>query len=145
MVVVRPQVQDRATEQAEVHADLHQHREVAERHRLEAGHGGTDVAAAAVLRREPHPERAGRGHLLDHCQHPVPERVGVEVDLVVQDLRVLDEVLAGELPHPGVRAVQDSQQGRYVDGGLHVVGHEANSASRNREGQTRPKKFGGIQ
>ena len=55
VVTLGAQLQDRAAEQPELHADLDQHRQVAVGQRLERRHRRADVAAAAVLLGEAHP------------------------------------------------------------------------------------------
>ncbi len=55
MVAFGAQLQDRPAEEPELHADLHQHREVAEGQGLEGGDRGPDVPSPAVLAREPIP------------------------------------------------------------------------------------------
>ncbi len=62
VVRLRAELQDRAAEQAELHADLDHHGQVTERERLEGRHGGADVVAAAVLRGEAEPGLPGGGH-----------------------------------------------------------------------------------
>ena len=63
VVALRAELEDRAAEQAELDAGLHQQGQVAEGQRLERRDGGADVAAAAVLLGEAHPGLPGRGHL----------------------------------------------------------------------------------
>ena len=65
VVLLGAELEDRAAEQPELHADLHQHRQVAVRQRLEGRDRGADVATAAVLLGEAHAGLAGRGHLDD--------------------------------------------------------------------------------
>src|SRR5919107_912448 len=49
MVALRAEVQHSAAEEAELHADLHEQREVAEAERLEAGDVAAEIVVAAVL------------------------------------------------------------------------------------------------
>ena len=55
VVLLGAELEDRATEQPELHAHLDQHREVAVREGLERRDRGADVAATAVLLRKPMP------------------------------------------------------------------------------------------
>ena len=77
VVPLGAELEDRAAEEPELHADLHQHRQVAERERLEGRDRRADVAAAAVLLGEAHPGLAGRGHLDHEVADPVAEVVAV--------------------------------------------------------------------
>ena len=108
VVVLRAELQDRAAEEAELHAHLHQHRQVAEGEGLEGGDRGADVAAAAVLLREAHAGLAGLGH----HHHDVPDALaevgGGHLLLVEQDLRVLGEVGAHEVADLAVAAVEQA-------------------------------------
>ena len=123
VVVLRAELQDGAAVEPELHADLHQDREVAEAERLEGRDRGTDVTAAAVLGREAEARRSGRCHLLDHLEDPLTELVLGHLDGVVEDAGVLDEVLAGQLTDLGVLAVQQGRERGDVDVGRRVVGH----------------------
>ena len=115
VVVLRAELQDRAAEEAELHAHLHQHRQVAEGEGLEGGDRGADVAATAVLLREAHAGLAGLGH----HHHDVPDALaevgGGHLLLVDQDLRVLREVVAHEVADLAVAAVEQGAHRVDVD------------------------------
>ena len=85
VVALGAELEDRAAEQPELHAHLHQHRQVAVREGLERRDRRAEVAAAAVLLREAHPRLAGRGHL----EHQVADPVAVV--LVRQRLGLLED------------------------------------------------------
>ena len=135
-VVVRlgAELQDRAAEQPELHADLHQHRQVAERQRLERGDRGADVAAAAVLLGEAHPGLAGRGHLDDDLLHPLPELGAGQRLGLLEDRGVRREVGAHQVADLGVLAVEQGLQRRDVDLGLDVGGRARFGAGLGRVG-----------
>ncbi len=78
VVALGAQVQDRAAEEPELHAALHQDRQVAEGQRLERGDRGPDVTAPAVLAREAHAGLPRRGHRDHDLAHPFAERVDAE-------------------------------------------------------------------
>ena len=110
VVVLGAELQDRAAEQPELDADLHQHGQVAVGQRLERGQRGADVAAAAVLLGEAHPGLAGRRHLDDDVLDPLAE-VRVAHGLgVLEDRGVLGQVGAHQVAHLGVLPVQEGPQ-----------------------------------
>ncbi len=92
VVLLGAELEDRAAEQAELHADLDQHRQVAERERLERRHRRPDVAAAAVGLGEAHAGLPGRGHLERDVLDPLAEVGGGHRLGVVEDRGVLGEV-----------------------------------------------------
>ncbi len=122
MVVLRAQLQDRAAEEPELHTDLDQHREVTEAQRLEGRDGGADVTAAAVLRGEAEPRGARGGHLPDQLEHALAELLARQLDGLVEHGGVAGELLADHLANLAVVAVEQSGQGRDVDGGRRVLG-----------------------
>src|SRR4051794_36258922 len=63
VVVLGAEMQDRAAEQAPLHAGLHQQGQVTERLGLECGDGGTYLAVAAELLGEQQPRAGGGGQL----------------------------------------------------------------------------------
>ncbi len=69
VVLLRAEVLDGAAEQAELHAELDEQRQVAERHRLEARDVAADVAVAAVLLRVAGGRLAARGQVLGPGEH----------------------------------------------------------------------------
>ena len=103
VVALGAELEDRAAEQPELDADLHQHRQVAERQRLERRDRGADVAAAAVLLGKPMPVWPVAGHLDDQVADPVAEVVGVELLGVLEHRGVLGEVGAHQVADLGVR------------------------------------------
>ncbi len=121
VVALRAELQDRAAEEAELHADLHQHRQVAVRQRLERRDRGADVTAAAVLLGEAHPGLAGRRHLDDDLLHPLAEVVDGQVLGVLEDRGVLREVGADQVADLGVLPVEQRRERWYVDLGLDVA------------------------
>jgi hypothetical protein len=121
VVPLGAELEDRPAEEAELDADLDQHREVAERQGLEGCEGGTDVAAPAVLLREPHAGLPGGGHLDHHLLDPLAERRPVQRLRLLEDRGVVHQVAAHQLPDPGVAAVKEGGQSRDVDGRLHVA------------------------
>ena len=126
-VVVRlgAELEDRAAEEPELHADLHQHRQVAVRQRLERGDRGADVAAAAVLLREAHPGLAGRGHLDHDVLDPLAEVVDATAPRPRRGSRRTRRGWCAPGCGLGVLAVEQRGQGRYVDLGLDVSGLHA--------------------
>ena len=106
MVALRAEVQHRAAEQAELHADLHEQREVAEAERLEAGDVAAEVAGAAVLGRVAGDGLAAAGQLARPGEH----LRAVLLDRQVVDGRValLGEPLAHAVADGGVRAVEEA-------------------------------------
>lgn len=121
-VVVTPcaQMQDRAAEEPELHADLHQDRQITEGQRLERGDRGSDVTAAAVLRRKAHAGLTGRGHVDHELTHPLTVRVDAEFVGLLEDGGMRHQVGPDEVPDPGVLAVEHLGQRPDVDLGLHV-------------------------
>jgi len=116
-VVVRlgAELEDRAAEEPELDADLHQHRQVTERQGLERRHGGADVAPAAVLLREAH-ARLTRGRQLDdEVADPVAVLVPGQRLGLLQHGGVRRQVAADEGADVGVPAVQQGREGRHVD------------------------------
>ncbi len=123
-VVMAPgaEVQDRAAEETELHADLHQDRQIAEGQRLERGDRGTDVVATAVGGREPHARLPRRGHLDHDLPHPLAERVEAEFLGFFEDGGVPGQVVPYETPDLGVLAVEHGGQCPDVDVGLYISG-----------------------
>jgi hypothetical protein len=121
VVVLRAELEDRAAEQAELDADLHQHREVAEGEGLEGRDRGADVAPAAVLGREAHAGLPGPGHRHDDVLDPLAEVGCGHLLLVDEDLRVLGEVAPDEVADLAVAAVEQRPEGVDVDLGLPVA------------------------
>ncbi len=116
-VVVRlgAELEDRAAEEPELDADLHQHRQVAERQGLERRHGRADVASAAVLLREAHPRLTGGRQLDDEVAHPVAVLVPRQRLGLLQHGGVRRQVAADEGADVGVPAVQQGREGGDVD------------------------------
>ena len=112
VVGLRAELEDRAAEEAELHADLHQHRQVAHGEGLEGGDRGADVAAAAVLLGEAHPGLAGPGHHHHDVLDALAEVGGRHLLLVDEDLRVLGEVGAHQVAHLGVAGRRGASGGR---------------------------------
>lgn len=127
MVAFGAQVQDRAAEEAELHADLHQDRQVAEGERLERGDGGSDVTAPAVAAREAHAGLARRGHLDHELTHPLAKRVEAELLGLVEYGRVRHEVRPDQVADLGVLAVEHLGQRPDVDVGLRVTARSSGS------------------
>ena len=125
VVALGAELEDRAAEQTELDAHLHQYRQVAVGERLERRERGADVAASAVLLREAHAGRAGRGHLDDDVLDPLAELRRAEGLGLLEDRGVLREVVADLVPHLGVLAVEERAQGRHVDGGRRVLGRRS--------------------
>ena len=165
-VVVRlgAELQDRASEEPELHPDLDQHRQVAERQGLEGRDRRAEVTAAAVLLGEAHPGLPGRRHLDHEVAHSVPELVRRHRLGVLEDVGVLREVGAHQVAHLGVPAVEQRPQRRDVDLGLDVspllprpepgtrlrwpwrtLPVPGPRAVSRADGQGRAWKFGGIQ
>ncbi len=122
VVAFGAQVQDRAAEEAELHADLDEHRQIAERQRLERGDRGPDVPAPAVPGGEPHTGLARRRHLDHPFAHPLAERVDVELLGLVEDRGVGHQVGPDQVADLGVLAVQQRAERLDVDLRLHVSG-----------------------
>ena len=122
VVPLRAELQDRATEEPELHADLDQHREVAVSERLEGRDGSPDVATPAVLLGKAHAGLSGGRHLDDDVANPLPEVVDVQVLGLVEHGGVRREVGADQLADLGVLPVEQRRQGRHLDDGLLVAG-----------------------
>ena len=118
-VVVRlgAELQDRATEEPELHPDLDDHRQVAVRQRLEGGDRRADVGSAAVLLGEPEAGLPGVRHQLDDLEHPLAEVVLGHLVGVVEDRGVLGQVLADEVADVGVATVEHGRQRSDVERG----------------------------
>ncbi len=120
VVAFGAQMQDRATEEPELHADLHQDRQVAEGQRLESGDGGPDVAASAVLARETHTGLACRSHVDHELTHPLAKRVDTEFLGLLEDGCIRHQVGPDEVADLRILAVEHLGQRPDVDLGLHV-------------------------
>ncbi|CAM5240495.1 hypothetical protein SMICM304S_06947 [Streptomyces microflavus] len=114
------QMQDRAAEESELHADLHQHRQITEGEGLEGGDRGPDIAAPAVPLREAHAGLPRRRHLDHEFAHPLAVRVGAEPVGLLQDGGVRHQVGTDQVPDLGVLAVEHLGQGPDVELRLHV-------------------------
>ena len=121
VVGLRAELEDRAAEEAELHADLDQHRQVAEGEGLEGGDRGADVAAAAVLLREAHAGLAGLGHLTTTSLTRSRKSARRHLLLVEEDLRVLGEVGAHQVADLGVAAVEQARSAATSTTGLAVA------------------------
>ena len=121
VVGLRAELEDRAAEEAELHADLDQHRQVAHGEGLERRDGGADVATPAVLLGEPHAGLAGAGHHHHDVLDPLAELRRGHLLLVDEDLRVLGEVVAHQVADLGVAAVEEPAERGDVDLGLAVA------------------------
>jgi hypothetical protein len=119
VVALRAELEDRPAEQPELHADLHQHRQVAVGQGLERRDRRADVATAAVLPREAHAGLAGGRHREHELLDPLAE-VGPRHGLgVLEHGRVLGEVGADQSPGVGVPAVEKAGQLGDVEVGRH--------------------------
>ena len=139
VVPLGAELQDRAAEQPELHADLHQHRQVAVRQRLERRDRRPEVAAPAVLLREAHAGLPGRGHHHDQVAHPVAEVVGRERLGLLEHRGVVGEVAAHQVADLGVAAVEHPPDGGHVElgaggGGRDIGGHAHKLLAGNRAG-----------
>ena len=108
MVALGAEVQHGAAEEAELHADLHEQREVAEAERLEAGDVAAEVVGAAVLARVAGDGLAAAGQLAGPGEHL--GAVLLERQVVRGGVALLGEPLADAVADGGVRAVEEALQ-----------------------------------
>lgn len=119
VVPLGAEVQDRAAEEAELHAHLHQERQVSVGECLERGDRGADVTAPAVLLRKPHPCLAGGRQFDRELAHPLTERVDAELLGLFENGGVRRQIRTDQITDLGVLTVKQRGQGLYVDvGGL---------------------------
>ena len=121
MVGLRAELEDRAAEQAELHADLDQHRQVAEGEGLEGGDRGADVAAAAVLLGKPMPVWPVSAIITTTSLTRSRKSAVAHLLLVEEDLRVLGEVGADQVADLAVATVEEHAERVDVDLGLAVA------------------------